>query len=77
MLVSFATVALVAVSLGWVAGRRFECAARGWADYRARRAEVPVLLALARVLSVRAAGAVTLALAVAGFALYVLAVEGR
>ncbi|MGH3740217.1 MAG: hypothetical protein ACRDT1_02655 [Micromonosporaceae bacterium] len=72
---ALSTVTLLAVGLGWVAGRRFERAARGWRDYRKLKADLPVLRALARALSLRAAGAVALAIAVTGLALHTLTSE--
>ncbi|MGH2600500.1 MAG: hypothetical protein ACRDJ9_14080 [Dehalococcoidia bacterium] len=67
--------AILALVLGWVAGQRYERAARAWRDYGARKAELPILRAAARLLTAKAAGAVALAVAFAGFALYVLAGE--
>jgi len=71
-----AVTALVPLLVGWGAGRRFERAARGWADYRARKAEVPILFAAARALSVRAVGFVFVAAVIAVCAVYLLATEG-
>ncbi|MGH3659268.1 MAG: hypothetical protein ACRDUA_21680 [Micromonosporaceae bacterium] len=68
-----AAVALVPLVIGWTAGRRFERATRGWTDYRARKAELPIVLAAARSLTARAAGVVLIAAAIATFALYMLA----
>lgn len=77
MLSAVAVVAVSTLVAGFVTGRRYERAARGWSDYRARKAEVPILRAAARLLSVKAAGAVLLAAGVAVFSLYVMATEGR
>ncbi len=77
MLSAVAVVAFSTLVTGFIAGRRYERAARGWSDYRARKAEVPILRAAARLLSVKATGAVLLAAGVAAISLYVLATEGR
>ncbi len=76
MLISLAAWTLAILAMGWVAGRRWERAARGWTDLRVAKAQVPVLRAAARLLSARAAGAAALALAVAALSLYTLAAEG-
>ncbi len=62
---ALSTIALLMLGLGWIAGRRYERAARGWSDYRAAKAQVPVLLTAARTLTRQAAFAVLLAAAVA------------
>ena len=71
------TLAILALVLGWVAGQRYERAARAWRDYRTRKAELPILRAAARLLTAKAAGAVALAVAVTGFALYIVVSEPR
>ncbi|MGH2598934.1 MAG: hypothetical protein ACRDJ9_06050 [Dehalococcoidia bacterium] len=77
MLVSFASVALATLTAGFVAGRLYERAARSWLDYRARKAEVPVLLAAARLLTGKAAGGVILAACIAILSVYVLVADRR
>ena len=72
-----ALLVITALVLGWIAGQRYERAARGWRDYRARRAELPVLRAAARLLTAKAGGAVAIAVVVAGFAVYALVTEPR
>lgn len=70
---ALATVALATLVAGFVAGRRYEHAARGWADLRARKAELPILRAAARLLSAKAAGVVLLAVLIAAWSLHILA----
>jgi hypothetical protein len=65
---------MTGLSLGWVAGRRFQKAARGWGDYRARKAELPGLRNLA-LLTRDAVLFVVLTVLAAALALYVLATE--
>ena len=76
MLISLAAWTLATLAVGWIAGRKWERAARGWTDLRVAKAQVPVLRAAARLLSAKAAAAVLLAAAVAAFSLYTLAIEG-
>lgn len=66
---------LTGLVLGWVAGRRHQKAARGWGDYRARKAELPGLRNLALMLTRNAVVFVALAVFVAVLALYALAGE--
>ncbi len=63
---------LTGLALGFTAGRRYQQAARGWADYRAAKAQVPVLLAAARSLTRNAALTVLLAALLAAFALHLV-----
>lgn len=67
---------LTGLVLGWVAGRRFQKASRGWSDYRARKAELPGLRAIAILLTRNAFLFVVLAVVVAALALYSLSSEG-
>ncbi len=69
----YAMVAFAALGLGWASGRLYERAARGWSDYRTAKAQLPLLLAAARALTLRAAGLVLLTALVAMSALYLLA----
>ncbi|MGH3660562.1 MAG: hypothetical protein ACRDT8_22840 [Micromonosporaceae bacterium] len=68
---SHALILAVGVGVGAAAGWQAQCAVRAWTDYRAAKAQVPVLLAAARALTRNAAGVVLLAAAFAAFALYV------
>ncbi|MGH3713436.1 MAG: hypothetical protein ACRDT4_08275 [Micromonosporaceae bacterium] len=67
-------VALVPLAIGWIAGRRFERAARGWSDYSAHKGQTPVLLAAARSLTSSAVWVVVFAAVIVGFGLYVLVI---
>ncbi|MGH3713200.1 MAG: hypothetical protein ACRDT4_07020 [Micromonosporaceae bacterium] len=72
MLSTHAAVAVTCLVLGWLAGNGYARAAMAWNTYRTRCAELPILLRLARLLTVKAAGWVLLAAAVAVLALYAL-----
>ncbi len=67
---------LVGLAVGVLAGSGYAKASRAWSDYRARKAELPVLRALAWLLTRRAAGFVALAVVVTGYALYLTATSG-
>ncbi len=72
-LTALAGLTLTALALGFVTGRVWERAARAWADYTTRKAELPILRAAARLLTGKAAGWVLISAAIAGWALYTLA----
>ncbi|MGH7511262.1 MAG: hypothetical protein ACREMZ_17690, partial [Gemmatimonadales bacterium] len=75
MTFSYAALAATCLIVGWFAGSGWTAAARAWRDYRLTKAQLPGLLQLARLLSVKAAGWVTLAIGATGFALYLLATQ--
>ncbi|MGH3730345.1 MAG: hypothetical protein ACRDTU_16575 [Micromonosporaceae bacterium] len=70
---ALAATLLVGLVAGWTAGRRYERAARGWADYHAHKAALPLLKAAAIALTRRAVLTVLLGAALAAFAVYALA----
>ncbi|MGH3662833.1 MAG: hypothetical protein ACRDT8_19415 [Micromonosporaceae bacterium] len=70
MIVTYALTLAAGIGLGAAAGWHAQQAVRAWADYRAAKQQVPVLLRAARTLTRNAAGVVLLAAALAGFALY-------
>lgn len=72
-----AAVAVVCLTVGWLAGSGWTRVTRGWHDYRTHKAQLPGLLKLARLLSVEAVGWVSLAVVITWYALHVLATEGR
>ncbi|MGH8877054.1 MAG: hypothetical protein ACRD0P_06920 [Stackebrandtia sp.] len=66
-------VLLVGLLVGWTAGRRYQRAVRGGADYRAHKAALPLLKSAAIALTRRAALILLLGAALAASAVYVLA----
>ncbi|MGH3737654.1 MAG: hypothetical protein ACRDT6_18890 [Micromonosporaceae bacterium] len=75
MLATHAAVSVTCLVLGWLAGNGYARAAMAWNTHRTRRAELPILLRLARLLTVKAAGWVLLAATVAVLALHALTTE--
>ncbi|MGH3712163.1 MAG: hypothetical protein ACRDT4_01665 [Micromonosporaceae bacterium] len=61
------------LALGWLTGRRFQRAHRAWNDYRVTKASVPTFRAVAWAMTRPAVLFVLIALAVAGYALYIAA----
>ncbi|MGH3647220.1 MAG: hypothetical protein ACRDTM_08590 [Micromonosporaceae bacterium] len=59
--------------LGWLTGRRFQKASRAWNDYRVTKASVPTFRAVAWAVTRPAVLFVLVAVAVAGYALYIAA----
>ncbi|MGH8877913.1 MAG: hypothetical protein ACRD0P_11305 [Stackebrandtia sp.] len=72
-LTALAETLLVGLTAGWIAGRRYERAARGWADYRAHKAALPLLKTAAITLTRRAALTVAIGAVLAALAIYALA----
>jgi hypothetical protein len=68
---------LIGLALGVLVGSAYAKASRAWSDYRTRKAELPVLRALAWLLTRKAAGFVLLAAVVAGYAVYLTATSGH
>jgi hypothetical protein len=73
----FAAGLLAGIIVGFGAGRRYQRAARGIADYRTTKLQVPVLRRAAYTLVRHALGYVTVAIMLAVAAVYALAARHR
>ncbi|MGH3730498.1 MAG: hypothetical protein ACRDTU_17350 [Micromonosporaceae bacterium] len=69
---ALASTLLVGLVIGFTVGRRYQRAVRGWGDYRARKAELPLLRHAALALTRHAALTVLIGAALAAFAVYVI-----
>lgn len=73
VIATYALILAAGLALGWAGGWQCQRAVRGWRDYRAAKAQLPVLLATAWALTRNAAVAVLLVVGLAAFALLVAA----